>query len=220
MKRFLKENPHVWWSIGVVLYIVFFISVEAWFPVEEYAVMYHPLDDKVPFCEWFVFPYLSWFVWLVTIGLILMFRDGGCFRRYIWYLLIGFTGAVIFGMCYPNGQDLRPALETLGRDNLLIRVIGFLYESDTNTLVCPSMHVIGSFGGTFAIFDFAKWKYPALARTVGIVGALLISASTVFVKQHSIVDVFWGLVVSAALCLFVYGFLKRKVTYFEKSKQK
>ena len=47
------------------LYGIVFYSVERLIVFDSYHSMYHPLDDVVPFCEWFLFPYLFWFAFLV-----------------------------------------------------------------------------------------------------------------------------------------------------------
>ena len=86
-------------------------------------------------------------------ALFLIFYDGPAFRRYMWFLILGFSFTLIFNVVYPNGQDLRPDLSALGRENLFTTLIGMIYSADTNTNVCPSMHVIGSFAAMFGVLD-------------------------------------------------------------------
>ena len=98
---------------------------------------------------------------------------------------------------------LRP--EVFPRDNLLTRFIAHFYAFDTNTNVCPSLHVIGSFAALFAfwhapVFSAGKW------RIASAVAAFLICISTVFMKQHSILDVLAAL----PLCAIGYYFAYRK----------
>ena len=94
-----------------------------------------------------------------------------------------------------------------------------IYASDTNTNVCPSMHVIGSFAAMFAVFDCKKLRKTTLAPTVAVLLVILVSASTVLVKQHSIVDVFWGIVVSAVLFPISHVLLRKKSNQLEKRNQ-
>ncbi len=95
-----------------------------------------------------------------------------------------------------------------------------IYSADTNTNVCPSMHVIGSFAAMFGVFDCKKLRKTVAAPIVAVLLTLLVSASTVLVKQHSIVDVFWGIVASAVLYGIVYGLLCRKADLLEKRNEK
>ena len=143
MKRFLGTHRHIWWALYFVVYLIGFFLVEAVVPTEGYHVMYHPLDDLIPFCEYFIVFYYIWYLFLAGTALFLIFYDGPAFRRYMWFLILGFSFTLIFNVVYPNGQDLRPDLSALGRENLFTTLIGMIYSADTNTNVCPSMHVIG-----------------------------------------------------------------------------
>ena len=85
-----------------------------------------------------------------------------------------------------NLPKLRP--EAFVRNNLLTRFIELFYSFDTNTNVCPSLHVIGSVAAMFGLWDCKAlqsvgWKIAATSI------AVCISLSTVFMKQHSIMDV-------------------------------
>ena len=215
MKEFLKTHKHMWWGLYFVIYLACYFLVEAIVPTEGYHIIYSPLDDLIPFCEYFIIFYYIWYLFLGGTALYLMFCDGGAFRRYMWFLILGFSFSLIFYLIYPNGQNLRPDLATLGRENIFTKLLGMIYAADTNTNVCPSMHVIGSFAAMFAVFDCKKlrkwWTYA-----IAVFLAVMISASTVCCKQHSIVDVFWGIVVSAVLFVVVYVFIKKHVRYFEK----
>ena len=111
---------------------------------------------------------------------------------------------------FPTCQLLRPAV--FPRDNLLTQIMLFLYDHDTNTNVCPSLHVVGSIGIAMALnrtrqFGTRRWKL------INGVSAFLISISTLFVRQHSVWDVFWGVVFSFAAWFVVYRIpAKREVT--------
>lgn len=85
----------------------------------------------------------------------------------------------------------------------LIWLVQRIYTADTNTNVLPSMHVIGCAALTLACFD----SEPLCTRHLQWVAlplGLLICASTVLVKQHSILDVFVAIPVSAVLYFIVY----------------
>lgn len=166
---------------------------------ENYTPIYCPLDDMIPFCEIFVIPYYIWFAFIVGMLLYTMLFDAAAFRKMMWIVILTYTATIIIYYIFPNCQELRPDLESLGRDNIFIDIARNLYDFDTNTNVCPSIHVLGS----MAVF-MPSWNTKHMTswwcRTIMFILNILICFSTVFLKQHSIIDVF----ASFALCAIVY----------------
>ena len=211
------QQYHHWlYALVLPVYLVlFFIAEHIVGPDSAYTVIAHPLDALIPFCEWFYIPYVLWYPFMVSVGLYLAFKDSAGFKRYMTYIGITFIAAVGLFILFPNGQELRPDLDTLGRDNLFIRAIRVLYIADTNTNVCPSLHVVGSMAAVFGILH-----HPRLRKTVwmpigGIILAVLICLSTVFLKQHSVIDVFVGIPYG----LLLYGAVYWLPTLFAKSRK-
>ena len=93
-------------------------------------------------------------------------------------------------------QELRPT--EFVRDNFLVEFMKGFYEFDTNTNVLPSLHVVGSFAVLYGSWN-AKWLNTSFMRFIMTVQTVLISISTVFLKQHSIIDIIVGFVLSLAL---------------------
>ena len=117
------------------------------------------------------------------------------------YIGLGFGGSILFCMLFPNGQDLRPT--EFAQNDFFIWLVRMVYAADTNTNVLPSMHVIGCAALTLACFDAPRLRAKKLHLVMLPLG-VLISASTVFVKQHSMLDVLVAIPVSVVLCLIVY----------------
>lgn len=170
----------------------------------SYYPIWCPLDDVIPFCEWFILPYYFWFVFLIGMLIYSFFFDIPTFRKYMWFIIITYSVCALIYFVFPNMQEFRPlSRDEIGRDNILIDVAFFLYGFDTNTNVFPSMHVTGSFAVFFAAWHskhFGKWYWRLL---FGIV-TVLISMATVFLRQHSILDIFAGLVLSFAVYPIVF----------------
>lgn len=200
--RFSKLNTpefsHLKWLIFWPIYGILFLFVERFYPVDAYYVMHHPLDDRIPFCEWFVIPYMFWFVYLVGMYLYTLFYDVQSFRRLMLFTAITYSTAIVIYLLFPTCQNLRPA--EFERDNLLTKFMAGFYEFDTNTNVCPSIHVMGS----VAVCS-AAWHTSAFSgkgwRISFTVTAILICMSTVFLKQHSIIDV----IAALPICAIAYG---------------
>ena len=206
-----KYYKHLWFVLVVPVYLLCFWICEQ-LVVDRYWVSYLPLDDLIPFREEFVAAYVSWYPCLFAMGFYLLWRNAGDFRRYMLYILVGFLSALAFCLIFPNGQDLRP--EHFPRENVFTWVLGMLYTADTNTNVLPSMHVIGSFAFVFAAFDARCLKKCRWIRPVTVVAAVLICVSTVFVKQHSVLDTLVGIPWAFATYAVVYlpGRKKRRAS--------
>lgn len=194
------QNRHLWLLLFWPIYGLSFWLLERVIPVTHFYPMYVKLDDWIPFCEWFVIPYTVWYGYLVAMHIYLLMTDVPAFRRMMWFLIVTFGTAVLVFAAYPTVQELRPA--EFPRDNWLTRFVGLYYSIDTNTNVCPSLHCVGSVAVAIAAFDAPQMSKPW--RWAIVVTAVLICLSTVFIKQHSVVDVFWGLVLSLAGYLAVY----------------
>lgn len=181
------------------LYIVAYLVMERLFTSGYWATQL-PLDRMIPFCEWFVIPYCMWYPLLVGVGLYLLAKDAPAFRRYMVFLAATFLLSEVIWFLVPNGQNLRPAV--MPRDNVLTQLIGALYAIDTNTNVFPSVHVVGSIGAALAVWGCRRLR-PGIRWGVLIL-AVLICLSTLFIKQHSILDVISGLLLSFLVAGPVY----------------
>jgi membrane-associated phospholipid phosphatase len=202
----LHKYKHALWLLYLPIYLIAFHLAETLI-TSQYWVSYSPLDDKIPFVEEFVLAYMIWFPALWGTCLYLFFRDPVAFRRFIWFIIIGYSSCLLFYFIFPNGQDLRPRV--FAETNVFTEAVQSFYANDTNTNVLPSMHVIGSSAIVFAVFDSKRLRKPWLCVTSVIV-AVLIDLSTVFIKQHSILDVWTGLALSAVIYVIVYVVIKKK----------
>lgn len=167
-----------------------FLFVERFYRVDSYFPMYCGLDDLIPFCEWFLIPYMFWFIYLVGMHLFTLLYDTDTFSRMMKYIMLTYSSAMIIYFIFPTCQELRPI--TFERDNILTQFIAGFYQFDTNTNVCPSIHVMGSLAvmeaALYSKVISSKWWKAAF-----VIVAILICLSTVFMKQHSILDLFAAL---------------------------
>ena len=194
-----------WPAFGLV-----FMTLERFWPiiwealtgkVLVYQEVVCATDAYIPFCEWFVIPYYFWFVFLIGMVLYAMLFDFRALRHYMWFVILSYTATAIIYLIWPNMQALRP--DVIPRDNLFTAIVKGLYDFDTNTNVCPSIHVLGSLGVCFAGLHsktLRGWGW----KTFFIVSTVLITASTVFLKQHSIIDVYAALILGAVCYPLVF----------------
>ena len=119
------------------------------------------------------------------------------FAAYIW--------ATIIYIVYPSRQDLRP--DAFASENFCTQLVGLLYRLDTNTNVCPSLHCAYSIGIASAWLRERQASRPVKAAITAL--AVLICASTAFIKQHSVVDFLAAIPVCLLAEYWVYGRAKR-----------
>ena len=182
----VENCRHHWYLlIWIVYFVLFYIAEHV--VTDHYWVSYLPLDDKIPFCRYFIIPYCMWHPLLFAMTLYLMWYDVPAFKRFMVYIGLGFGGSILFCLIFPNGQDLRPT--EFAQHDFFIWLVQRIYTADTNTNVLPSMHVIGCAALTLACFD-----------------------SEPLCTQHSILDVFVAIPVSAVLYFIVYhrAFCKKR----------
>lgn len=186
---------HLWWLLFWPAYLLRYFLLERWNPAQAYHVIHCALDDRIPFQEGFLIFYVCWYFLIVGVHLYTLLRDVDVFCRYSKFLCISIAISTAVFLLYPSCQNLRP--ETFPRDNFLTRVVGVLYTVDTNTNVFPSEHVIGAVA---ALAAAAHTRLPP-ARLAGLtVLTVLVCVSTLFLKQHSVLDVLGALLI----CLIAY----------------
>ena len=199
------QYRHLLLLLGWVGYFVLYFLTENLIPSEQCYPVHCWLDDVVPFCEWFVIPYVSWYLLIVGSLLYFGFYSVDSFKKLQTYIIITQIIAMAVYIIYPNRQDLRP--EAFPRENLATWILGIIYRFDTNTGVCPSLHVGYSLGIASTWLrekSVPKWVRAAIAIWCGV-----ICISVAFVKQHSVADIFAAI----PMCLFAEWFV-----FFRKKK--
>lgn len=183
------EFSHLKLLLGWVGYFILYFITERFIPAEKCYVVHCVLDDVIPFCEWFLIPYVFWY--LLVAGSLLYFAlyNPDSFKKLMTYIIVTQIVAMAVYIIFPNRQDLRP--EIFPRENLLTKGVEFLYTFDTNTNVCPSLHVGYSLG--IASVWLKEKQAPRGAKTFVLITVILVCMSVAFIKQHSVVDIFAAL---------------------------
>ena len=102
------------------------------------------------------------------------------------FTIWGMTAFLIISTLYPNGQDLRPT--TFARDNIFVDMVKHLYNGDTPTNIFPSIHVYNSIAVFLAVRNSEHLKKNHLIQWCSFSLTVLIRLSTLFLKQHTVVD--------------------------------
>ena len=201
---------HSWFSrhpiCFMALYLLFYLSafnfLETRISMPHLVLVHCRLDDLIPFCKYAVIPYFAWFVWIpFTLFYLLLRAPREDFWRLCMPLFSGMTIFLIICTVFPNGLNLRP--EVFTHDNFCIELVKRIYQTDTPTNVLPSLHVYNSICCYIAISHCEKLQHSRLIQKGSLVLSILIILSTMFLKQHSVVDV----VAACVMAYFMYSLI-------------
>ena len=208
-KNFIKKYRHAWVLLYGFIYMPWFIYLEKRTDV-HYFLIHSPLDDYIPFVEYFIVPYLLWFAFVAVAAGYFFFTDKTGFYRLSAFLIVGMTFFLFLCTVFPNGLNLRPA--TFARDNIFVELVKHVYATDTPTNVLPSIHVFNSLGVCIAIWHSEALKKHRKIQYGAYLLAVLIILSTVFLKQHSVTDVIAAFALACVIYPFAYATQEKKAT--------
>ena len=185
IKQFILRYRHAWVLLYSFIYMPWFCYLEK-HRFSHYYLIHSPLDDYIPFVEYFIVPYLLWFLFIAVTIAYFFFTDKKGYYQLTAFLFTGMTIFLIICTVFPNELNLRP--HTFANDTVFTRLVQQLYSTDTPTNVLPSIHVYNSLAAFMAIkrSKLAR-KQKGWAWGTGILTVLIILA-TVFLKQHSMFD--------------------------------
>lgn len=191
-----------------LLLLLYFPVYLLWFSYLEKKVTTHfhvihvAADDLIPFCEYFVLPYLLWFFY-VAWGIIYMAKNNKSdYYKLCAFLFTGMTVFLIISTVYPNGHYLRP--QYFAHHNIFTALCESLYSSDTPTNLFPSIHVYNSIGIHLAVMQNRELKSNKTVQMLSFLLMVSIVLATVFLKQHSVFDVTTALILSLVMYWIVY----------------
>ena len=144
-------------------------------------------EDAIPFAPEWVTIYTATFIfWMLGLAVCMTRERELCFRMFTGLYIAELICAVFF-IALPTVIDRPEAAGGLYYDRLLAQ----LYAADQPTNLFPSMHCMFAYM-VFRGFMIAKLDKPVVIGS-GLFAAL-VCASTVFVKQHFLLDTFAGII--------------------------
>ena len=182
---------------GWLVYFAMYLITEYLNPNNSGTAVSCSLDYKIPFLEIFVIPYVGWYLLIALSLLYFALYNVENFKRLQIFIIVTQVAAMIIYITFPNFQPLRP--DVYPRDNFLTDIVALLQTADTNSNVCPSLHVAYSIGiaSIWLKEKDAKWWI----KTLIVIFCILVCLSTAFIKQHSVID---GLV-AIPVCILAEG---------------
>lgn len=201
LTTFIDKNKHAVLLLYFLIYLPWFGYLEKTVTT-HFHVIHMAIDDYIPFCEYFIVPYLLWFGY-VAWGLgYFYFKNKDEYFRLCKMLFTGMTIFLIVSTIYPNGHYLRPA--TFARDNIFVDAVRLLYSADTSTNLFPSIHVYNSIAINIAVWHSENFRNKKWVRYGSSILMTSIVLSTMFLKQHSVFDVLTGILMAVFMYRMVY----------------
>ena len=155
------------------------------------------LDRSIPFVKEWIILYVLFFAFSLINYIMVSREDKETFFRFATADMLSRVICCIFFILLPT-TNIRP--EVTGHDfcSWLVR---FIYASDAPTNLFPSIHCLVSWFCFLGIKD--QKRIPTWYKGVSFTLAVLVFLSTIFTKQHVLVDVAGG-VILAQVC-FILG---------------
>ncbi len=157
------------------------------------------IDTKIPFVPAFFIPYCIWYLMIFIIPYYLYCKDKDKFIKYTMaYILCSMIGNIVF-ISYPS-TVARP---TVTGTDIFSLIAKFIYWIDTPTNCFPSLHCAISM--LFILYICESKNTNIITKISVCIISILIMLSTLFTKQHVVVDFISG----DMLALIVYLIVKQ-----------
>ncbi|WP_406686453.1 phosphatase PAP2 family protein [Rossellomorea vietnamensis] len=163
----------------------------------EAVILSTQLDEWIPFVPVFIVPYILWYAFILGYLFYFWYKDVPTFLKTLGII---FIGELVCFVIYFYFQTTVPRPELMG-DGLFIDLVRMIYSHDQPYNAFPSIHVLTTFAIILGNFNI-KNKHLFHTVFVPVMGSLII-VSTLFVKQHFVLD----MVSSIFLTTFIYGIM-------------
>ncbi|WBW97463.1 phosphatase PAP2 family protein [Oceanirhabdus sp. W0125-5] len=197
-KLFDKYN-HFLYLLLFIPTLIIFTLLQAY--IDPQYIMHSQIDDHIPFISGFIVFYVIWYAYIGWCFIYMGIRSKDEFMRFFKFIFWGTLISYLIYILFPNGQNLRNPLATTDAFSYTINLIRSV---DPPTNVFPSLHVYNSLGVFFAVSSYFRNDKKYFSISVHLILSLLICASTVFIKQHSILDVIASTILAFLLYFIIY----------------
>lgn len=155
------------------------------------------IDTKIPFVPAFFIPYCIWYLMIFIIPYYLYCKDKDKFIKYTMaYILCSMIGNIVF-ISYPS-TVARP---TVTGTDIFSLIAKFIYWIDTPTNCFPSLHCAISM--LFILYICESKNINIITKISVCIISILIMLSTLFTKQHVVVDFISGDILALIVYLIV-----------------
>lgn len=197
----VKEDKSLFQVMMYFVLVIFFMIVNN-LNLGGYNIS-SKIDYMIPFIPIFVIPYFSWFIFIAATGIIFLLKSRDDLRKTFLSINICMVIGILIYIIFPNYQSLRP---TTYASDFFSQWVKLLQNGDSPSSVCPSLHVAVSICLYTGVINSVCFKNKPKIKFFTLVLTILICISTMFIKQHSVVDVAYGILLGVFSYIFVYKF--------------
>ena len=188
----------VWPMVALILLVPGYLVISQLAAGQAAHVPALALDERIPLQPEWVLVYGPLYLFLILLPLFVIRTDRHLRRTFYAYLAVwitAFAGFVLYPTIAPRPGD------SIEAEGFAAWGLNFLYSADTPYNCFPSLHVAHSFVSAFSVS-----RVHGTLGAGAIACALLVAVSTLFTKQHYVLDVVAGILMAAAACgVFLYG---------------
>jgi membrane-associated phospholipid phosphatase len=186
-----------------------YIFIPELFPPPVRSAPELALDHVLPLIPAWSLAYGALYLFLIVLP-ILIVRQEELLRRTVYaYLFIWITAYLFFFVLYPTSAPRPPRVVGEG---FAVWGLRALYSSDPPYNCFPSLHVAHSF-----VSAFASRRVHRVVGNTATACAALVALSTLFTKQHYVVDVIGGVVLALiAQAIFLAGDPRERIPAFDR----
>lgn len=148
------------------------------------------LDKSLPLVKQFIIPYMSWYVFIYFVLILLLFIDKETYFKTLFAIDICFIICFFIFYFY---QTIVPRPKLTG-DDLFIKLIRIVYSYDNPYNCFPSIHCLTSWLMIRAI-GTSKINNKINSFIINSI-AITIILSTQFIKQHVLLDAISGIILA------------------------
>jgi membrane-associated phospholipid phosphatase len=191
-----KYNDKIMFVLFLIQLLVGYNLIQRYFSVGRTLTIPF-IDNNIPFIPAFVLAYLCYAI-IIILPFALTFRNK---KQFLAISTAFFFVATIGNICYIFFQTtiIRPEIIP---NNITNKLILFIYSVDKPVNLFPSLHVALPVLTTLCLSQIRKKSVYILAPIT-----VLIILSTLFIRQHHILDVVSGLLVA----FIGYKFIFKKI---------
>ena len=200
---FVRKYKHAWLLLYAFIYLPWFCYLEKTV-TRNFHVMHASLDDLIPFNEYFIVPYLLWFLYVGAAIFYFLITSKEDYYKLCIFLFSGMTISLIICTFFRNGTDLRPVIDP--DKNIFTALVAYIYRTDTCTNVFPSIHVYNSIGVHIAVARSERLRGHRLIRLGSGLLMISICMATVFLTQHSVLNLIGAVILAYVIYGIVYGY--------------
>lgn len=163
-------------------FLISYLTIQQVAPrLSQPATLTLPWEDKIPFLPLLIIIYIS--TYLFPMAIVFMIEKKDAFKKAVTAFFVASIIHYVVFLVFPVELVLRPAL-SLNDPSLLSRLVALFYRLDKPFNCFPSIHVSFAFLTYFCVKQSQPDRGPFL-----LVWAIAIALSTLFVKQHYLLDV-------------------------------